>query len=235
MWKFEPFVDFLKDLTAYDYVGEIVIIDNNSSERPNDEILNHSKVKILDFGRNIYTNPAWNEGVKVAKFDKLCICNDDIIFDLRLLREAHIHVTEDLGIMGPSIFPWNQNITDGLIRIKDYEHGDGQFGFSLCMFFHKSNWEPVPETMKLYFGDNFLYDNCLLKGFKIKVIKDIWFYTPLGGRTTVNTLPSEETNELGINDAVAYRDFLLSKGVADPYTLSPAIRGILEAQAPHLL
>lgn len=233
MWKFEPFIEFLKELAQHELVGEIIIVDNDRTHRPEEEILQHKKIKLLDFGKNIYVNPAWNEAVKVSSFDKLCICNDDVIFDLRLFRKAYEHVTEELGVMGLSVAPWDQHITDGLIRIKVYENGDGQWGFPLCYFMHKSVWEPVPDSIKLFFGDNFIFDNCLFKSSILKVIKDLWFYTP--NSITISQLPKQDLIDLNINDAIAYKNFLLSKGVKDPYKWTPSIKMIFEKFAPHLL
>lgn len=233
MWKFEPFFEFLEELAQHYLVGEIIVVDNNSSQRPALDILSHEKIRILDFGKNTYVNGAWNAGVLESKFDKLCFCNDDIIFDLRIFSKALPHVTEDIGILGISVAPWEQYITDGLIRIKNYEKGDGQWGFSLCFFMHKSRYEPVPENMKLFFGDNFVFDNCIWRNLPIKIIKDVWFYTPCGA--TVKQMPEKDLIDLNVNDALAYRELILSKGVLDPYTWSPSIKMIFEKFAPQFL
>lgn len=235
MWKFEPFFSFLEELVNHYLVGEVVIVDNNSSQRPDYEILKHPKIKLLDFGQNLYVNPSWNRAVEASSFDKLCICNDDIIFDLRIFSKAKDHVTPELGIMGISAAPWAEYITHGQIEIKNFERGDGQWGFSLLFFMHKSNYEPVPETFRLFFGDNFVFDNCVWRGLPVKIIKHLWFFTPTGGGTTVSQLPDYESINLNVEDALAYRDLLYSKGITDPYSWTPSIKLIFEKFAPQFL
>lgn len=235
MWKFDRFLDFLEDLVQNDYVGEIIIVDNNFEKRPQENILKNEKIKFLNFGKNIYTNASWNEAVKISKFEKICICNDDVIFDLRLLRKAEPHVTQELGVMGISAAPWYEHHIEGKIIIKEYGQNDGQWGFFLCFFVHKASYQPVPETLKLYFGDNFIYDNCLFNNLTIKVIKDVWIYTPTGGATTSKTLPEKEWIQLNVDDALEYKKILLSNGVTDPYTYTPSISMILEKFAPEYL
>jgi hypothetical protein len=51
MWKFEPFCDFLEDLTHHDMIGEIIIIDNDHNARPNHKALSNPKVRIVNFHR----------------------------------------------------------------------------------------------------------------------------------------------------------------------------------------
>ena len=235
MWKFDPFLSFLQELVNHYLVGEVIIVDNNPSSRPNSDILKHEKIKLLSYGYNLYVNAAWNKAVENSKFDNLCICNDDIIFDLRVFSKALPHVTPELGIMGISVAPWEEHITNGLIQIKEYDPSDGQWGFSLLFFMHKTQYEPVPETLRLYFGDNFVFDNCVWRGLPIKVIKDVWFYTPTGGGTTVSQLPTSENINLNVEDALAYRDLLISKGITNPYSWSISIKMILEKYAPQLL
>jgi 2-succinyl-5-enolpyruvyl-6-hydroxy-3-cyclohexene-1-carboxylate synthase len=77
---------FLHDLTALLAPPTnnltIFIIDNNPSERPDIEVLNHPNITMHTFGKNIYVNPAWNYAVPRAKYDRICLYGDDLIFDL---------------------------------------------------------------------------------------------------------------------------------------------------------
>jgi glycosyltransferase involved in cell wall biosynthesis len=213
-------------------IGEIIVVDNNNSERPNRSVLSNPKIKILNFNRNTFVNEAWNKGVEAAKYDKLCFCKDDIIFDSRVFNRTYDHITPELGVMGVSVAPWQEYITDGIINIKNYEAGDGQWGFSLCFFMHKSRYEPVPEQLKLFFGDNFVFDNCLWRNLPIKVIKNIWFYTP--NSVTISQLDSEFLRKINVEEALEYKKILIQKGI-DPYHWSPSIKTILEKFAPEHL
>ncbi len=46
MWAHEPFLDNLKSLVALDSIDEIIIIDNNQTETPSDDVLHHAKVRV---------------------------------------------------------------------------------------------------------------------------------------------------------------------------------------------
>ena len=64
MWRCPQItVPFLAELSACDNVGEIIIIDNDSSKQPS--ILPTNKVTLYNFGKNIYVNPAWNFGYNI--------------------------------------------------------------------------------------------------------------------------------------------------------------------------
>ena len=180
MWKYEPFVDFLKDLTDHYLIGEIIVIDNDPLNRPDSAVLHNSKIKILSTGQNIFVNPAWNWGVREAKFDKLAIANDDIIFDLRVFHKIYDYVIPQFGASGLSVLPNHMHNVDGAIRIKEWQPGYNTFGFAMLMFYHKMSWTYIPEELSVYFGDNFIFDNSLWKGKKNHLICDIFYYSPYG-------------------------------------------------------
>ena len=61
---------------------EIIIIDNNSTdgtiEYLNEFAKNHSQVSIIQNENNIGVANSWNQGIKLAKYDYVCIINNDI-------------------------------------------------------------------------------------------------------------------------------------------------------------
>ena len=61
----------LKELSECDVVGEIIVIDNTDNLIP----FELPKLKYICEGRNTYVNSAWNKGVDISSFDKLCIMN----------------------------------------------------------------------------------------------------------------------------------------------------------------
>jgi len=69
MWKFRPFLQFLEDMLDSPAVGEVIIINNDAVKTPVDHVLSNPKVRMYDFGKNIYVNPAWNFGVAQSKFE----------------------------------------------------------------------------------------------------------------------------------------------------------------------
>ena len=47
MWCDENFIEYLEKYSSYTNVNQIYLIDNQKQKRPNTQILNHSKIKIV--------------------------------------------------------------------------------------------------------------------------------------------------------------------------------------------
>ena len=75
LWKVPSFPETLRSYSECPRVNKIIVIDNDYSNRPNLEL---EKVEYACFGRNIFVNPAWNEGYWRASADIIGILNDDI-------------------------------------------------------------------------------------------------------------------------------------------------------------
>jgi len=184
MWKYKPFYDFLLDMALQEAVGQIVIIDNDPENKPDIPALNHPKVEVYTFGRNIFVNPAWNIGVSLAKYDQICLYGDDTIFDLKLFNRMIPHVTPYRGVFGmcPGKVEYDQPpVITGEIGIQhcpfEY-HYHKLFGFGMMMFLHKNNWVNVPEGLDLFWGDNFIYDTQYFMMNQNYIITNLFHHTP---------------------------------------------------------
>lgn len=189
MWRCPQItVPFLAELSACDNVGEIIIIDNDSSKQPS--ILPTNKVTLYNFGKNIYVNPAWNFGVQEAKNDLICIVNDDIAFDLHAFEKLKNYLTPSHGIVGlsPGEKDFDQTpITDGNIDIVPW-NGQHTYGFGCLFFFHKSNWLPIPDGLDVYYGDNYIFDLQLAKGKTNYLITNMKFKGHFAQTTSDKTI-----------------------------------------------
>jgi hypothetical protein len=94
LWKPEGFIERLEEISKNSNVGEIILIDNSTLDIDTSHIpkLNHIKEN-----QNTYVIPAWNKGVKLAKYDKLLIANDDVETDWGVIDVVYPHITEDKG------------------------------------------------------------------------------------------------------------------------------------------
>ena len=174
LWKYPPYIRFLEDLVDHELVDEIIIINNNWDDIPkNSAALNHNKVKIYNFTSNIGVNPAWNLGVSVAANKKICILNDDLIFDLKLLKRINQMPLEKTGVIGLCNDP---PTSYGCIEINPWV-GQNTLGFGCLMFVHKDWWVDIPDSLKIYYGDNWIFDTCLIRGKTNYVITDLLFKT----------------------------------------------------------
>lgn len=207
MWKYEPFCRFLCDLVEHPLVGEVIIVDNDFKNRPKHEIFFHEKIKLIDFGRNIFVNLAWNLGILTAKYDKVCVANDDIAYDLKVFNRVNNNLTPSVGVIGLSVLPCNDYTPDGEIRISKWNPGDNMFGFGMLFFVHKESFEAIPGGLDIYFGDNWVFDNSIWRGLPILLIKDIFYYSPYG-----QTGKHINHYEYFVKDKEEYRKVILSKG-----------------------
>ncbi len=206
MWKFEPFLDFVSDMAAQMSVGEIIIIDNAPNDTPSHPVLGHPKVKKITFGRNIYVNPAWNKGVELSQFDRLCIVNDDIIFDLKLFNRMLPFVSPTRGAFGisPGVKDTDQApVTTGEINLVHstipYNYRS-HLGFGMLMMCHKHNWVPIIDGLDIYWGDNYIYDTQFFALNQNWLITNMFHYTPYA--TTCSKL--ENVNEFMSREHMVY-------------------------------
>jgi len=169
MWRAAHTKRLLKLLETNDLVGEIVLIDNDSSKTI--DLSKFSKVKHYPQKENQYVNGSWNLGVRLSRFDKLCICNDDCLVNLNFLKDFVDEITPEKGLIGFSEKSFLHDRTDDLSLYDQYT--DKGFGdkiflekrteamphicYGVCMFVHKSNYREIPEDFKVDFGDLFNY------------------------------------------------------------------------------
>jgi len=159
MWRSKKILKLLKDLQNSNFVNEIILIDNDTSKKWVD-ISDMNKIKYLPQEENIFVNPAWNLGVATAKNNLLCICNDDINFDVESTFKQVLDNSEKLGVFGSRLDIFNfEKRLKGFKEIKtatDFKHAIVIYGFGMLMFLKKENWIPIPENLKIWFGDNWI-------------------------------------------------------------------------------
>ncbi len=125
LWKSNRIHKLLWDLIKCEFVDEIILIDNASKYFEYYEALD--KVKLVQTSENIYVNPAWNLGIKIAKNNNIALLNDDINFDPNIFGLINSETLSNYGIIGmgegnykgpideergPYIDKWNPGIND---------------------------------------------------------------------------------------------------------------------------
>lgn len=188
IWAYDPHIRYLEQIIGHDCIGEVLIIDNRKENRPKAQILSHPKIRILEQEKNIYVNPAWNLGVREAKYDNICFLSDDVIADSRVYYEADKFLTEKTqpnhGVLVTLIGwePHNQpKVTDGIIQIVPHEKANcGMHGAFALFFCHKKQYIEIPETFKVLSGDAFLWNKMVAMGREHHVMYNMFFYSPFG-------------------------------------------------------
>lgn len=156
LWKVN-FFDQINFLLNLDVVKEIIVINNDRTATPEwFSSLNNDKIIEVKVNKNIFVNPAWNMGVRLAKYDNIFLNSDDVTLDsydfLNIVDTVLAH--EDC-LIGCSNSCYNYKLANDLV-ITD-ENGDRPFGYGCMMFFRKNTFKPIPEEFKVWYGDEFLY------------------------------------------------------------------------------
>ena len=149
MWCSDLIFKLLDVLNDNDMVGEIILIDNDSSKRPK-QITSTSKLRIIEQEQNIYVNPSWNLGVELANYPNICISNDDLVWNVQILPIIFENI--HLGIIGQA----TSNYFEGDTEIKIESITERNWGWGCCFFLHKDNWIPIPSELKVAYGDDWL-------------------------------------------------------------------------------
>jgi glycosyltransferase involved in cell wall biosynthesis len=173
MWCSDLILKLLDSLNDSPFVGEIILIDNDKSKRP-PQITSTSKLRIIEQEQNIYVNPAWNLGVKIAKNDSIALINDDINFNPNIFEVINSEVLDMFGIigMGEGNYKYEIDETNGPY-IDRWKPGINDGGWGCFIMFDKKNWINIPDNIKIWYGDNIIKDinpapKGILRNFKIE-------------------------------------------------------------------
>ena len=159
IWKSPVFKDLLLGLCKHALIEEIIIISN---DKPTFKI-EDEKIKIIQQEQNIGVNPAWNLGVSLSKNEYILILNDDLLFDLDFIDNA-FSIKDDYSIVSINYDQEQDHIVEPTRR---------PYGFGCAFLISKSDYVSIPEDLKIFFGDDWLFDNCLFANKKIALLPSI--------------------------------------------------------------
>lgn len=183
MWKEKNLTTYLEKYVSSPLIDKIIIIDNDKSNRPTTDIFKHKKIELICYDRNIYVNPAWNEGYYRSNSDLLCILNDDIFVEEPVFDYMANLDFSEIDLIGVHLKGSidNYHIVDHpdkqeeLIKLnvnKTQPIGGQSYAFGVCMFIKRSSYRVIPSLYQIWFGDDYLIQRCkniyTLKTSKIK-------------------------------------------------------------------
>lgn len=162
MWYSDKIHTNLSNLNDCDEVGEIILIDNNTSLKP-DYIHNLEKVKYLPQDGNIFVNPAWNLGVNISIYKNICVSNDDVVFNTDIMSWILPHIHK--GVIGM----WTGNYYGENVQSPYELHpiNGRPWGWGCLFFIHKDNWVEIDERLKIACGDDWLIHHVKGGGYQI--------------------------------------------------------------------
>lgn len=156
--KRPEFLNQLTDTLVKDEaVGEIIIIDNSTKGFE----YNNPKVRIITPEANLFVNPSWNLGAKEAKFDYLGILNDDICIPQGFCSKIIENITDSIGVIGTNGYSMinksyePETISDNSYTLEEVSYTT--FNFGVMLFLHKNSYYEIPEDLKIFYGDDYLF------------------------------------------------------------------------------
>lgn len=167
----------VEKLSNNNSVQRILIFDNTLGEVKT-FLSENDKVRIYQ-SENLYVNAAWNFGVNLAETDYYLLLNDDVICDNKLISEciSILDKNENIGLVTVetenieslekhlySNYTTPENEIEYTIHTKDNIRPKLNGWFLMG---RKADWSSIPESLKIFFGDNFIYINCINKNKSI--------------------------------------------------------------------
>lgn len=170
MWKYKKFTEALYSYYEHDTIQNIYLIDNDYANRPKD-LKTHEKLTIINYCKNIYVNPSWNEGYYRSKSDVMCVLNDDIFVEKDIFDFMSVLDFSEIDIIGVHLQGTidNYNIThhqdrkEELIRLtvnKSQPIGGQSYAYGVCMFIKRASYRVIPSLYKIWYGDDYLIQRC---------------------------------------------------------------------------
>lgn len=158
----------LKNLETEEAVGEIILIDNSNviDSSPLLGKITPKQVR-LKYYQNLYVNPSWNTGVRLAKYDNIAILNDDILIPKNVLEVLSYFDLREVGVIG-AFEPEIVDLTDYEVETLDGVNIAPVYtrwnGFGVCMVMRKENYVNIPEDIKVWCGDDIIFHTNLKNG-----------------------------------------------------------------------
>ncbi len=170
MWNELNFCDYLENYISCNYINKIILIDNKHTSRPKNSLLKSKKIELVSYGKNIYVNPAWNEGYFRSQTDVICFLNDDIIVDNKIFESVSKLDFDQIDIIGVHLKGSVDNFhivdhldkTEKLIKLnidKTKPIGGQAYAFGICMFVKRTSYKIIPGLYQIWYGDDYLVQN----------------------------------------------------------------------------
>lgn len=189
----------IDELTECKYVGEIIVIDNSRKG-----FAASDKVRVIIPEENLYVNPAWNLGVSESRYELVGILNDDIIFPKNSFEQIHDFLLKNqFGFLGldsikrcekSEILDYPE---DGEVKFSPIDVRDNCWGSAI--FGRKENFCHIPDDIKIWCGDDFLFKkNLSLQNYKMHGVNIKHLHS--------NTSSMKEFDEIKQNDVRLYQE-----------------------------
>lgn len=175
----DPLEYSLYEACESNLINKIIIIDNSGGLFKEKISIDSKKIQVLTMPANIYVNPAWNLGVSKCDSEYIIIMNDDVFCNAKVYGQIEeVMKEENVGICSvqTDICTDTQDYIDNLSSVCWPIVTNNIFGninsnitgWFFCI--KKKLWQDIPDQIKIWYGDNIVYDNVRNRGFLTKNI-----------------------------------------------------------------
>tara|TARA_R110001606_G_scaffold5566_1_gene25491 strand:+ start:1241 stop:2002 length:762 start_codon:yes stop_codon:yes gene_type:complete len=189
LWKSPNIFKLIKSFESIiNSDAQLIIINNNVDG--NDYQPQDRRITVLKMRENEFINPSWQLGVDYSLNNKVCIVNDDIIFDVKRFHEFVI----EKDAKAICFTAWNRVDKDlDVWELVEIENGNARpAGGGQLMLVNKENWPTLPYEMKLWHGDDVIYYyNTLVKKIKFNYIKGMAITGDQSVTVTSDSIPKK--------------------------------------------
>lgn len=154
--------------------SDIIIIDNGADEHVKAVIEEYPKIINKE---NIFVNPAWNQALcyfMASNYDLMAlICSDVVMMDG---WEDFVLRFFDGQLMIPTVINGIPEKMEDLL-IMDDTNAEVNEAAGLFFVFNKKMARivyPIPETIKIWFGDNWIIKRLKAKGCEVRQYKNLY-------------------------------------------------------------
>ena len=157
MWRSNRIFDMLDKYINDNMVKTIHLIDNSNEFYKHYTAIPSDKIKLYQQESNIYVNPAWNLGIEQSSSDSIiCVVNDDITYDTSIFSWVLKH-TDEFEILGMAADNYNNDELEWNPQIERTPHHT--YGWGCMIFLKKGIWIPIPDDLKVFYGDTWMFHN----------------------------------------------------------------------------
>jgi len=196
MWRTPELKSSIEIMEQSPYITRIQLINNAKSAffQAGINTWGNTKIRVYTPPENIYITASWNHGVLHADTDIVCLLNDDVVLPAPAWEFIANNWPEDAGIVGLGFN--SLHILGGAYHLRATTARG--YGFGAAMFIRRKNYLPIPEDLKLWFNDDWLF----------KYIPGQHYYMegPFTGRMSATT-DDPEFNEIKRQDAINWKKY----------------------------
>ena len=163
-------------------IKNIIIINNDTYNKNINTRAFKKVIEVIPYS-NIYVNPSWNLGVAMATSDMVTIMNDDITFSIEYFDFIN---NNDIGILGVGRDCYLDDAKGIIPEVEKLyiEKANGHsFGWGCLISMHRKDWINIPDSLKVFYGDNFMFDH---NPIQCNTIHGLHVQTEMGTTTSDN-------------------------------------------------